>query len=65
MDSGDWFESLSIDSYELIKLLKGYYDIDWSNLFTLNPTSYTRGHHFKLYKQQCRLQLRANFFTLR
>ena len=53
------------DMIETYKLLKGYYDISWSNLFTLNPTSHTRGHHLKLYKNQCRLQLRANFFTQR
>ena len=50
---------------ETYKLLKGYCDIDWLKLFTLSPIFHTRGHHLKLYKQQSRLQLRTNFFTLR
>ena len=53
------------DMIETYKLLRGFYDIDWSNLFTFNPASHTRGHHLKLNKRQCRLQLRANFFTQR
>ena len=53
------------DLIETYKLLKRYYDIDWSKLFTLGPISHTRGHHLKLYKQQSRLQLRTNFFTQR
>ena len=32
--------------------------------FTL-LNAHTRGHPLKFYKQQCRLQLKANFFTLR
>ena len=53
------------DMIETYKLLRGFYDIDWSNLFTFNPASHTRGHHLKLYKRQCTLQLRANFFLHR
>ena len=37
------------DLIETYKLLKSYYDIDWLNLFTLNPISHTRDHHLKLY----------------
>jgi len=52
------------DLIETFKILNGYYDIDWSNLFTLNHTSHgTRGHHLKLQKHQCRLQVRADFFA--
>ena len=53
------------DMIETYKLLRGFYDIDWSNLLTFNPASHTRGLHLKLYKQQCRLQPRAKFFTQR
>ena len=53
------------DLIETYKLLKGYYNVDWSNFFTLSPVHQTRGHHLKLYKKPARLQLRANFFTQR
>ena len=47
------------------KLLKGYYDLDWTGFFTLSPAQNTRGHHTKLYKKRSRLQMRENFFTQR
>ena len=53
------------DLIETYKLLKGYYNVDWSNFFTLSPMHQTRGHQLKLYKKPARLQLRANFFTQR
>ena len=53
------------DLIETYKLLKGYYNVDWSKYFTLSPVHQTRGHHLKLYKRPARLQLRANFFTQR
>ena len=52
------------DLIETYKILKGYYDIEWSKLFTLN-TSNTRGHSLKLFKKQCRTKQRLNFFTQR
>ena len=54
------------DLIETYKLLKGYYDLDWTGFFTLSPVQNTRGHHTKLYKKHSRLQLsRENFFTQR
>jgi len=53
------------DLIETYKLLKGYYDVDWSKFFTFSPVHQTRGHQLKLYKKPARLQLRAKFFTLR
>ena len=50
------------DLIETYKILKGYYDIEWSQLFTLNLSN-TRGHSMKLYKKQSRTILRLNFFT--
>ena len=53
------------DLIETYKLLKGYYNLDWTGFFTLSPVQNTRGHHTKLYKKHSRLQLRENFFTQR
>ena len=53
------------DTDDCYKLLRGFCDIDWSNLFQPSIPHQSRGHHLKLYKRQCRLQLRANFFTQR
>ena len=50
------------DLIETFKILKGYYDIEWSQLFTLNKSS-TRGHCLKLFKRQSRTTLRQKFFT--
>ena len=51
------------DFIETYKLLKSYYNLDWTGFFTLSPVQNTRGHHMKLYKKHSRLQLRENFFT--
>ena len=37
---------------ETNKILKGYYNIEWSQLFVLNQFQPTRGHSMKLYKKQ-------------
>ena len=37
------------DSIMLYKILNGYFNSDFSNLYTFSTTS-TRGHHFKLFK---------------
>jgi len=50
------------DLIETYKILKGYYDIEWSQLFILNPST-IRGHSLKLFKKQSRTSLRLNFFT--
>ena len=41
------------DLIETYKILKGYYNIEWSQLFTLNPST-TRGRSLKLFKKQSR-----------
>ena len=51
------------DLIETYKLLKGYYDLDWTRFFTLSPVHNTSDHHMKLYKKHSRLQLRENFYT--
>ena len=53
------------DLIETYKLLNGYYNIDWSNFFTLSTAHHTRGHYLKLFKNPTRLQLRAHFFIQR
>ena len=47
------------------KLLHNKIQIDSSYFFTLNTFTTTRGHDYKLYKTQTRLQLRQNFFSNR
>ena len=39
------------DLIETYKLLKGYYDLDWTGFFTLSPVRNTRGHHHKIYRR--------------
>ena len=39
------------DLIETYELLNGYYNVDWTKFFSLNPVSSTRGHYYaKLYK---------------
>ena len=35
-----------IETYKL----NSYYNIDWSEIFTLSPVHHTRGHHLELYR---------------
>jgi len=53
------------DLIETFKILKGYYDINPTTFFSPATATQTRGHHMKLFKHQCRINLRANFFTQR
>ena len=46
------------------KLLKGFVDVDVSNIFTLHTGS-TRGHNLKLKSKTCKSEIRRQFFTNR
>jgi len=50
------------DLIEVYKILNGYYNLNPSTFFTLNNTTVTRGHQFKLFKVRARLPVRHNFF---
>ena len=51
---------------EVYKILYGLYNLKTtSHLFTLNKSSSTRGHEFKLTKYHTKSSLHANFFTNR
>ena len=49
----------------LFKLLNGYFELDYSNLFTLSHNTHARGHSFKLFKPPAHHLCRANFFGTR
>jgi len=53
------------DMIETYKILNRYYNMDPSTFFTLNISSLTRGHLFKLFKKRSRLLIRHNFFSNR
>jgi ribonuclease P/MRP protein subunit RPP40 len=52
------------DLLEMFKIMKGMYKIDEKQLFERNKNN-TRGHHLKIKKNHCRLNVRKNFFTQR
>ena len=52
------------DLIQVFKILKGFVDVDCTNLFTLSNTN-LRGHSLKLYKPSVRLDCRKYFFTNR
>jgi len=39
----------------------GLMDINIDGLFTFNPSTFTRGHPYKLYKARCAKTVRQNF----
>ena len=49
----------------LFKLLNGYFELDYSNFFTLSHNTHTRGHSFKLSKPPAHHLCRVNFFGTR
>ena len=54
------------DLIETYKLLNGYYNVDWTKFFSLNPVSSTIEAIMQSYnKKPSRLQLRLIFFTQR
>ena len=53
------------DMIELFKIFSGIDKLDVSKFFELDDGNRTRGHHLKIKKQGCRLDLRKYFFTNR
>ena len=53
------------DLIEVFKIKKGLLGISAGDFFTEAPHRVTRGHEYKLMKQHCRLNIRANFFSNR
>ena len=53
------------DSSEAFKILKGLENLNSNKFFTIAQGLSTRGHSMKLYKSQCRLDLRKFFFSQR
>ena len=49
----------------MYKIIKNYFNSDFSNMITFSPTTTTKGHNFKLFKQQSRLKIRSNFYFSR
>ena len=49
------------DLIMLYKVLNGYFNSNFPNLYTFSTTS-TRGHHLKLFKYRSRLLCRSNYF---
>ena len=47
------------------KLLNGYFELDYSNFFTLSHNTHTRGYSFKLSKPPAHHLCRVNFFGTR
>ena len=48
----------------LYKILKNYFNLDFSMLYTYSCTTITRGHQLKLFKHHSRLNCRSNYFLL-
>ena len=49
----------------LFKLLNGYFELDYTNFFTISHNMHTRGHSFKLLKPPAYHLCRVNFFGTR
>ena len=61
------FRRLRGDMIQVYKYLKGKYDVDTTQLFSVDQREFhnTRGHHLKSIKSGSRLNIRKNFFTER
>ena len=53
------------DLIEVFRLVKGFEDIDYRDLFKFRDTGVTRGHSFKFFKGQCNLDVRKYYFSYR
>ena len=53
------------DLIKVFKILNRYYEIEPTVFFTINNSSTTRGHQFKLFTERSRLLIRQHFFTNR
>ena len=49
----------------LFKMLNGYFNLDYSNFFTLSHNTQTRGHAYKLLKPPAHHSCRVNYFGTR
>ena len=47
------------------KLLNGYFELDYTNFFTISHNTHNRGHSFKLLKPPAYQLCRVNFFGTR
>jgi hypothetical protein len=75
MSYADRMSVLQLDSLEMrrlrldllfaYKILFGFVDINWSNMFVRNEQVITRGHCYKLYAKTSRIDVRHNFFCNR
>ena len=61
------YRRLRGDCIQVYKYLNNYYDVDWTDLFSLNNEPYykTRGHSFKLTKLAYNSMIRGNFLAVR
>ena len=50
------------DMILLYKVLNNHFNSDFSSLYTYSTSNTTRGHQFKLFKYQSRLNCRSNYF---
>ena len=57
------YRRIRADVIQVYKIFSGIDDLNPNCLFKVTQNSITRGHKFKIDKQRCRLNLRANFFT--
>ena len=53
------------DLIQLYKIINKIDNIDHKSLFSFSTVTQTRGDKFKIYIQNCRTELRKNFFTNR
>ena len=56
---------LRADLIEVFKIVKGFEGIDPNYFFKFINDTRTRGHHLRIYKQTCRLDIRKYFFSQR
>ncbi len=53
------------DMIEVFKMLSGLNDLNVDDFLNLNFDDRIRGHHMKIKKLKCRLDLRKHFFSFR
>ena len=57
--------SMRGDMIQVYKMFNGLDDVDVNDFFCLDHSNRTRGHNFKIKKQNSRLDVRKNFFSNR
>ena len=53
------------DLIQVFKMLKGFDKVNFDKFFKFSPVNKTRGHSYKLFKGDLKLEMRKNFFTQR